>query len=559
MSTTYTSNFEEVANEIIDKSIASIICIDDELAEPFGGEVDGEKMSKELYDSFRDVNCSVEFYKYRTHDEWLKKSLFTFKGRDLLILDWQLAKDIPEHSPTLDIISKAVVKQNLHFMCIYTATQSSDFPDIIYKINSYFAPFVVDEVKADVGEIESILDTSGHQLNEVFDSDICGKLKEMVLYRDQAGKVFAEIRKKIQEKTSEQIFNGIQQFLLSRVGAKVYPTLLHSFCAIGMVLNKEEIGNNSAVDINEIRNYVDKSYLVVNHTIILITNKSDVVPKDLYGKFKEALMRDSGNFLTLMGLEMRNLFKESSGFIGKDIDSINELAFFHHREKSNPPEAFYDFLRELWKSQASSFLYNKMTRPKIFDSLDQYKAEKGIDEKIKNFLSQGNQYEQDLGKLNYYYNILSPNREESDILRFGDIFKIYSKEMKPTDHFFLCITAHCDCLYSEDKIKNLFYFVKGSKGNIKDALSNGDEGFSSFIKNGTKIDTVNWSHKPVTLYVKKELNDISKDISVQFGEDELVLKYHSTLKENYAQRIANNSFVYPLHVGIFFADTKVKK
>ena len=44
-----------------------------------------------------------------------------------------------------------------------------------------------------------------------------------------------------------------------------------------------------------------------------------------------------------MGLKVRNLFRSSSSFIGKDIDSIDELAFYHHKESAVPAIAFYDF------------------------------------------------------------------------------------------------------------------------------------------------------------------------------------------------------------------------
>ena len=147
-------------------------------------------------------------------------------------------------------------------------------------------------------------------------------------------------------------------------------------------------------------------------------------------------------------------------------------------------------------------------------------------------------------------------RKKNDQLRFGDIFRIYESDDKPTNDYLLCITAHCDCLYSEQKIKNLFYFVKGCKVSLSSALNGGDTGFDSYIVNNGNIDAVKWGDKPFTVYIKQVNNNIDATIEVMLGEEKRLLKLHSTLKENYAQRIANHAFVYPFHVGIFFADTK---
>lgn len=553
------SSYETVTNEIINKAINSVMFIDDELLEPFSDPNEGsQELSKTLYNNFKVNNTSLDFYKFRDFEHWQERSEYTLNYRDLLIIDWQLSKVSPEHFYALSIIAEAVKKQNLHFVCIYTSTEQKDFPDIIYKVNSYFSPFEKEVIKSDVDEIAKIIDAHGLAFDEVFNADIISMLKEMVIHRDKTGQIFQEVRKIIRL-ISTEIANELDQYLTKKVQEKAYSNLLYSYCAIGMYLNDEIIGELKVPYANEIRNYSDKNLLVVNHTIILIANKKEISPDNLYTRFKEAIVKDSGNFLTLMGLEMRNLFKECSGFIGKDIDSINELAFFHHKEQSVPSEAFYDFLRELWKNQASSFLYDKNNQPKVFETLEEYKQLKGIDAEMVKFLSDSDRYQQHLGKLNYYYNILYTNRKENDNLKFGDIFKVFSATDQPTDIYLLCITAHCDCLYSVDKISNLFFFVKGSKGNLATSLKKGDTGFDSYIVNNNKVDVINWSDKPFTIYINQTDNNMDKEIPIILGAENKVIKYHSTLKENYAQRIANYAFIYPFHVGIFFSDTKSLK
>ncbi len=548
--------YHDVASEIIRKSINSVMFIDDDLSEPFAIDIKGVDLSKGIYESFKNEGCSVDFYKFQNYENWQKKSHYTLASRDMLILDWQLSKTPPEHSPTLAIISEAVKRNNLHFLCIYTETEISSFPNIIYDINSYFSKFDLQEIENDISSLTQSLSDEGFNFSEVFTQEVSGLLKEMVLDRKNSGKTFAIAKSKLEANSNKEASKKILDHLLQRIKDGVYPSLPYSFCAIGIKLNNAAIEIEKTINPKEIRNYVSDNFLIVNHTIILITNKKEIKPNDLYKKFKEALISDSGNFLTLMGLEMRNLFRESSSFIGKDIDSINELAFFHHKDKSIPSEAFYDFLRELWKSQSSSFLYNDANQPKIFGVLEDYKSTNEIDKKMEEFLSSSTQYEQPLSKLNYYYNILRTDRKINDQIRFGDIFKLTSEKSEDMHQYLLCITAHCDCLYAKDKINNMFYFVKGSKGNLESALKEGDTAFNSYIANNNSIEVINWFTKPFTLFIPEDRNNISQDIEITLGNDKKVLKFHSTLKENYAQRIANSAFIYPLHVGIFYADTK---
>jgi len=546
--------YNTVAKEIIGNSIKSVIYVDDELAVPFDSEATDTQiqLSKDVYNSFYSHNCGLDLYKYTETENWKEKAEYFFKGRDLFIVDWQLNKTSPEHKPTLEILSEAVVKESLHFICIYTTTETTHFKEIIYKLNSYFSPFDPAVVAKDLVAITTLIEDAGYDMKKIFDDSILGFFKDMVIYKERSGKTFGEITKLIKERTSTEIFNSITGIL----DRKKYKNTLFGYCAIGFLLNGEELNSNHKVSF-EARNFSENNFLIVNHTVILIANKDEIKPNVLYEKFSEAIIESSGNFLTLMGLEMRNHFKESSAFIGKDIDDIDELAFFHHKQNASPSEAFYDFLKDLWKAQAASFLYNKNSQLKIFDSLGDYKTKRGIDAKLTAFSADPIKHEQHLGKLNYYYNILKTSRPDKDQFRFGDIFRVYKNDGTETNEYLLCITAHCDCLYSSVKINNQFYFVKGSKGNLTNALKEGDTAFNSYILTGkNEVNIVEWLDKPFTIYVPNEKNNIKADINVRIGEDDFNLKYHSTLKENYAQRIANKGFTYPLHVGIFYADKK---
>ena len=176
---------------------------------------------------------------------------------------------------------------------------------------------------------------------------------------------------------------------------------------------------------------------------------------------------------------------------------------------------------------------------------------------IKKKISSG-ELDNDLAKLNCFYNILLSNKK-SRTIRFGDIFRLTENSNK-TDRYLLCITAYCDCLYPKN-IKNNFYFVEGNKNNIAKGLDEGDEGFNTFIEEESdkEIICIKWKDKPITIHVPDNNNNINLDISVNISAKQYTAQYKATLKENYTQRMANKAFTYPLRVGIFFADKNKKK
>lgn len=312
-----------------------------------------------------------------------------------------------------------------------------------------------------------------------------------------------------------------------------------------VVLNESEIPIFTS-------NYISDSFLFLNHTIIQISQKKERLPKDFYESFRDAIVGSTNNYLTIMGLEMRNRFKMNSAFIGKDIDQINDLAFFFHKDHNNNPEdSFYDFLKTMWRDQASSFLYNEGMELKVFDALENYKSENKIDQLIDENKDRV-KFQIDLAQLNFYYNRLNIQRKKKDKIKFGDVFINTENQSE----FFLCITALCDCVRPEN-LNHMLYFAKGSKGKLSDELKKGDQGYNSYLINddGTPF-VINWTNKPLSIYIKESDNVIEKTIPINIYGQEKKISYLSTIKENYAQRIANNAFSHPLRVGIYFADRK---
>lgn len=537
--------FETVAQNIIDDSINSVLYIDDEIYIPFSDERnDHYSFCGSLYQSFKKNACLIDFLRFESSEDWRGTSL---EGKDLLILDWLLENDKEKYESTLNIIDDAINTSSLHFLIIYTSEPERDFQEIFHQIIAYFSELNNQLAHHAKTNIIEFLESDGLNSDEII-QEILPQLKEIALYENKEGKLFQEIR----EFFLEQL-NSVEDFheLLRELYEET--SLANLYKKMGFCFNVNIFGQEY-IPQQHIKSFFSEKFLILNHTIIQITNKEVKQPEDLYKSFSQILIESSNNYLTFMGLEMRNLFSKSSAFIGKDIDQIDELAFFHHEKTIKPEEAFYDFLKEIWKDQSSSFLYEEGKNPEIFNALIDYKEKRKVEDRLeKEFKKE--EFQKNLASLNYYYNILNIERKKGDEIKFGDIFQIYDQNDSNKDRYLLCITAHCDCLYPE-KLNNNFYFVEGNKSNLENSLEKGDRGFCSFIKHSSEEDVfpVSWKDKPLSIYIDSSQNNIDSQFDISIGIDTYSMKYACTLKENYAQRIANNAFTYPLHVGIFYAD-----
>ena len=223
---------------------------------------------------------------------------------------------------------------------------------------------------------------------------------------------------------------------------------------------------------------------------------------------------------------------------------------------------------------------------------------------------------EDLFQLNVFYNavtVKSLNPDAIPNLNFGDIFK------GEGDDYFLCITALCDCYYP-NKIDHNFYFVKGTEFNdLELALRLGDTAFLSFLPNRKavywgdlekpelkKIKELILSNSEddfkkiksdlalqkglidklvhnqeilnrflyIPFYVKPKVYNVENtklvnnkisiwDITNKFIKEKFDqnlncfdVEYITTLRSDYAQRIANHAFGHPARVGVDFVKIK---
>jgi len=538
------TDFTVAANSIIKKSIFSSIYIDDKIIEPYYMTDSANSQfvtAKGVYDSFRREKKSIDFYRYEPGKNWEDDSEYLFKNRDLLVLDWQLNGEDINQPESRKILRKATSVDSLHFISIYTTTPEKDFPDIFYQIKSYFNSVFNENSSKIYDGIIKVLQDEG--IETKFFEELKGKFKELALKPGDTRKaVLEELRQNIQTELGDKyrhFARGLREFDQDATKA----------CEVfGYIVNGMTDFQNWDQE-NEVKiEFIDTNFIVVNHTIIQITNKANPEPKDLFQFFTNALQQVSGNLLTLITLEIRTLLRESSGFIGKDADSIKDAILFHQHKKKGE---FLEFLMSIIKSHTISYFDYKQAK---LDSVkkefwDQYYIDNNIKDDLESLEKAENKINliAEILKLNVYYNILHVKRADGDIVKFGDVF--FNKK---GGNYYMCITAHCDCLQTEN-IKNNFFFVSGTKHDAMELVEKGDDVFCSYIKENDQIIAIQWNSKPIVLQIPD--NKILKNEIKGFdGNDtEYNLSYHSTIKENYTQRMANNAFAHAMRVGIDFA------
>jgi hypothetical protein len=538
-------SYEERAKSILKDAIKSAIYID-EKARGFYQEASAtpeneEILSVSLYDNFKENGISLDVFKYTKGDENdINKLKFITENRDFVILDWKLdGKDGEEES--LKILSEIVNTNHIHFSTIYTSEENLD--DVLLNILSYFSgkdKTYYEEIKETL-ELENLseeLKTLFHQINV--------KRCNNDLVRDYKKEIYAK-------------YKTVPNKLKEITGAEDLT------CAI--IKTSIALSNKVTSDIElQCPTFIDndKKIVVINNTIITILKKSDNKADVLLENFKNHIINDVDSFNQLLGIELYNHLYRASAITNDSTISFPRNALIHHRKKlksDNIDYFFNSFMDEVLMEKISMSLRNRESLLLNDVLLDEF--ELGLDPNYSDVNS--------LHKMNVFYNSYYFDKK-NQILNFGDVLLVEPNENhKTTPKYLICLTPLCDCLRPQDKIKSNFYFAEGTNIKAEDALNLGDTAFVSYLSNNITIkwteitlDDLKKSYSP--LYIKplqykvfenQNKFDESNQILVHYldktGEVKSEnLKYIGTIRPNYAQRIANHAFSYPIRVGVDF-------
>lgn len=517
------AEYKETAKEIIKKAIKSAIFIDENALEPYVQDekvTEGER-SVALFTNFREMGISLDVWKY-DKAQYGARQEYIFNGRDLLLLDWKLEGEGNGGERALEILSDLVNEhKQVHFCVVYTAEDPKDvMPDLL----SYFSLVTKEggeRIKSDLADYEDEI------------KSVESELKELSYYRFNKDKQ-KELKIKIRSKLNDKV-NAIHEYFKQED-----PSILVTDALVmtGLAFNRHI--KSSTLQISPISIDEPLNTLYINNTFISVMSKKDVTPEALFDTFAEAIANCKYGVMPLIGVEYQNIQRETGGVLDGALTRISPEALGCHKKASS--EDFETFLKSILMEQDA--LHGRQKSLSIVEVIQQCNYSSNL--------------EDEYARLNVFYNstILTGERYVS----FGDVFK-------SGEDYYMCITALCDCL-RPSKRNNKFYFVKGASDSKASALEIGDEGFVSFLPNK---ECVRWNsnkskgHTPVDIVPESYLvpNNIIQDgklviFQSVIGQDgqptlqSIGLTYIATIKQNYAQRIANQAFVHPARVGVDF-------
>jgi|SRR5690554_1756920 len=572
--------YSQKAFDILDASINNAVFIDEKAKDFFSGtelnpNIAEEKLSFDLFDTFKKNGKNLTVHKFVNANIQEPKTIeYLFKGKDLILLDWEL-DDLLGQEHSLNLLHKAVSSPNINFCCIYSS--SNNFNNIPLFLDTYFS-----------GLTESDFETIRNTYSNFNPNDLQNEINKnedaILVFADDNGIDFDDFPiKELRGKAVNYLFRLIHISL----NINLYHILEGD-------LPKYEVFNNG------------NDSFMINNTFVLTLKKDFTEDSDyvkLIKRISDIVITNKGSFFQLLGLEMQSIFNSNEKFIDETILKSSTEALFQFRNHLKDDKTFGIIIKKLLIEQATLKL--RTAKLKLLDS--DFLTDKS--EKIKEIVSN-----EDLFQLNVFYNSVTVERlniEDIPNLNFGDVFKGQNKD------YYLCITALCDCYYPTE---GNFYFAKGTEFNdIELALKLGDTAFLSFLPDGKavywgdvetpslkksgEIELSNSSDevkklkddickqkalinrlqknqeilnrflykpffiKPKVYNVKNnklvdkkiQIWDITNNLKVEPSDQNLNyfdVEYITTLRNDYAQRIANHAFGHPARVGVDFVKIK---
>lgn len=550
--------FDAVAAEIVKDSIRTAYAIDDDFIEPYSTQTGDNKMSQELYASFQKAGCSLELARFTTKKNWDLEQKQNLGKKDLLILDWELSKGGTKFANSLYILNQAIQQPGLPFICIYTNAQDLDF--ISNNIFSYFWFGKEDQVLIE-NKIREFVDFLEETIT-TFNEDKFKAIADNILNIIKTPSREKEILKEISKCFNDDFGNDAKDIIIS-AGKRLFNVpdikdilIYFSLSPNGFLKSGNKIKKTDVLPIHTTGN--SYSFLIDN-AIVQIFKKTgpigSVPPEKLYEHLSQAICKRPHNFVSLLGLEFRNYFRDKAKTLGRELNSIDEDAFLYHQEciksEAAGEDHFSFFMKDIWNSQVTGDWHGHS--PKTLAVIEDYKTKHNFNERLTAIIkNQGIDISNSLAYLNKRYSMLrwEPNPPVS--FRFGDIFKTSSPEIP----YLLCITSHCDCLRPK-KVNDMILFVAGKIIPTKSGLITGDEGFQSFIRDESdRVICIDWENKPFSIHIETSNLNLLKPVKVKYKNNFINLLYRCTQRENYTQRIANNALGNAGRVGITFASLK---
>lgn len=506
--------------EVISDSIKSAIFIDEKAYEPFSVKPTTNyietELSQKLYKNFKNKGITLSIHKFLQSDlQDENKIKFLLKKRDLVLLDWKLDGENGEEF-SLKLLSKIIQEKHIHFCSIYSSEDNSD--EIINNILTYFSGYNVEYYNSIIEELDPYRDGNL-------------ALFEQISYHDK------EINRNLRN-----LFADIDADL-----PKVITTIT-GIGNFGDALKQVKFAFSNTQKSEEPIKFIPKHLnrenktLNINNTIITIISKSENNATKIIRKLINQVSKSENCYSQILGLDMQNVFSNQTSFIDENLLDTNLDTLMFHRQQlknNNLDNEFESFIKSILLEHSKMKLESSLLKTLEENFLNRVTKRK-LNIKSKN-----------IARLNTFYN--GSFISDKLILNFGDVFK------DNQGNFYLCITPLCDCILhnGRSKIGFKYYFVKGQKANIEQAIKTGEKGFVSFLNEDTAIS---WKQdeyiKPFQLYVPNPSFNDNKITFLEWNPQNnpitIELNYLFSLKQNYTQRIVNHAFNHPIRVGVDF-------
>jgi hypothetical protein len=569
--------YRQKAHDILSSSINSAVYIDEKAKDFFSGEpintdIPEEKLSINLYNTFKDNGKSLTVHKFNKTDIKDEKIIeYLFNNKDLILLDWEL-DDVSGQEFSLGLLLHAISLPYINFTCIYSST--SNFDKIPFFLKAYFSGLSKENFVS-ISEKYEYIDIS--DINEFRNSS--NSIEDFFKENEIEQETFPI------EKCKNYSFEDLLDLIIIGLENEKY------------IFPIENIEGFEVIDTG------DNSFLI-NNTLVFTLKKDEEIDNNfskLIGRITDEVIKNDSSFFQLLGLEMQSVFNSSEQFIDNTILKSSTEALFNFRRHIDNDKTFGIIIKKLLLEQATLKLRTAKLEILESDFLEAHGST------LTNDASS-----EDLMQLNTFYNAVSVkslNDQDIPNLNFGDVFK------DQNSNYYLCITALCDCYYP-NKINFNYYFVEGTE--FKDtelALTLGDTAFLSFLPDGKAIywgdlekpklkntkpahlleslDDVSKLKKNIKTLKQKVINyetnqailhqflykpfyikpkvfnvtnnklidnkiniwDITNKIKKNVSNQDLnhfEVEYIITLRNDYTQRLANHAFGHPARVGVDF-------
>lgn len=555
MDTVHEEKFREVVVDILKTSIKNVICIDDEFSGFYGLEEPNEYESG-LYNGFiENTNSYVTMVKFKDVGEVLK----LIRNSEMLVLDWELDQKSTgdKFCKTLEILEH-INNMDCSFVCIYT--QNSELLSIYNFIDNYFMDRAREEIEQDKNLLKTYIGDL-HQFNSSIESAL-----HMGNEDDLKDKVVEWINKNADD-MKELSKEGVNKKDIIKKVKQIY------------LYERYNIMKNSSKSVKIQRIFKQSKLVALNMDgkLLVVMNKKNEVhpiqglsvkPQEVFETFAKMVYEAPNSVFNVVWLYYRNLLHSSIAQNNTFLNNIEDNTLFYYyklmKEKSDDENnSFENTLLDHFKEELISKI-----------CIQDYSLDKRLVDYIE--VQETDEPEQsEYFKFNAFYSMNKGVTSSERKIAFGDLFLIKEEVVKGehTSSFndvknrvVLCITAHCDCLHSTQtkKIKGSYSFALGESTTNKVSLVSPEQdtyGMFDFIEIKDECKAVKWDNYLIKIFLSDEFAKVKvgKSIEGYYKDCKISMEYLGSLRESYAQRIANKLYSFSNRIGInYLSNDKVK-